>query len=631
MRLGSLVVATTAAVLLLGASASASSDDIGFFDPATGEWHLPGAPAFYFGYPGDNPLTGDWDCDGSVTPGLHRSADGYIYLRDSNNQGIAERRYFFGNPDDVAIAGDWNGDGCDTVSLWRPTENRVYIIDRLGSEDGGLGTADSFYTAGGPDQVPFASRQGAVDIVAFHDPTTGEVFIDGHRSVFGNPGDKVVAGQWAGTPEFGAFRPADRLSFAGTAEGCSAGARTWLPVVTAAPPMAAGAVDVTIDAEERQALGPAVTLVVEWAGGTVRLSNCVPTGSIDVGVGTTLTITYASGETTDVSWSQVVTGPTITLRQPWRGSVSPTAGDIVLAWQSTGSSAEYLSQIDAAPGLTVTSPIWWRLDAAGDIAGSGDAAFVQSAHGRGVDVWPGIASLDADNIHAAMADPEGMAAQVASLAAATGADGVNIDLEGFQHEDAAAVTAFAAELTRLVHGWGGLVSLDITPRTDTWEITAIDFDAGFWSGAPQRRRLAVAVDYLILMAYDEYNAHRPTGPVASPHWVEDTTRYLLRYTDSDRLILGVPFYGRLWGPDLFDRPRAIGIGSLTASESRDARSFDERFGLERVDVADGTYLWSETPEGLGHRVKLRDELGLAGIAAWRLGFDSPAIWPVIAP
>jgi spore germination protein YaaH len=628
-----LVVAAAALLLLGAAGAAAAADEIGFVDPGSGQWRLRGVPTFYFGNPGDNPLLGDWDCDGTTTPGQHRAADGFIYLRDSVTQGIADRRFYFGNPGDVPVAGDWDGDGCDTVSLWRPSERRVFIIDRLGSADAGLGAADHSYAAGAPGQVPFALPQGAVDIVAFHDPNSGEVFIDGERGYFGDPGDIVVAGRWGSAPALGAFRPDERRFFAGAATGCAAGARSWTPVVGAASPAPSGPIVIRIDGEERKAVGPGIALAVDWGGGVAYLDDCAPTAAVDVAMGARLEITYvaADGEATDVSWEQVVGGPVVTLRQPWRSPGTAPQPPIVLGWQSTGNSSEYLSQIDAAPGLTVTSPIWWWLDAAGAITGGGDAAFTEAAHARGIEVWPAIASLDADRIHDAMADPQGLATQLSAQAVAAGADGVNIDLEGYRHEDATAVTAFAAELTSLVGAWGGVVSLDITPRTDEWDITSVDFDARFWSQAPRRRQLADAVDYLILMAYDEYNAHRPAGPVASPHWVEDATRFLLRYTDSHRLVLGVPFYGRLWGPDLNDTPRAIGIRSLTASEARGSRSYDGRFGLDRVEFPDGTYLWSETPAGLAHRVNLVDELGLAGLAAWRLGFDSPSIWRVITP
>jgi spore germination protein YaaH len=613
------------AVLTLVVTAAApatAADDVGFFDPATGQWHLPGREPFYFGNPGDNPLMGDWDCDGIATPGLHRPGDGYIYLRDSANQGIADRRFFFGNPGDVPIAGDWDGDGCDTVSLFRPAASRVYIIDRLGDDDRGLGAADRDYAAGAPGLVPIVVPAAGGDLVAFGDRAAGIVEVGGDEFYFGNPGDRVVGGETGGLR---AFRPDERLVFSEDGGSCRAGARAWLPV-TAPPPAMTGTTAVVLSADERAAVAAGATLAVSWDGGSISLDDCLPEARIDTAMGTALSIAYPTG----VTWQQFVAGPTVAVRQPWRVSGS-VGGSIVLAWQSTGDSARYLAELDRAPGLTVTSPIRWFLTEDGTVTGSPDAGFIAAAHRRGVSVWPAIASLDGDRIAGALADPIGLAAEVAAAAEAAGADGVNIDLEGYRVEDAAEVVAFAAEVTRLVHGWGGVTSLDITPRTDSWDITSIDFDARFWSQAPLRYELAGAVDYLILMAYDEHNRHRPAGPVASPHWVEDVTRYLLRYTDAHRLILGVPFYGRLWGPDLYDPPRARGISSLTALEPAGTRSYDPRFGLDRVDFADGTYLWSETPQGLGHRVALRDDLGLAGLAAWRLGFDGAAVWRALAP
>ena len=94
---------------------------VGAVDPATGQWHLldesGAATSFVFGNPGDLPMMGDWDGDGIDTPGLYRQSDGFVYLRNSNNQGIADVRFFFGNPGDVPLAGDFDGDGFDTVSI----------------------------------------------------------------------------------------------------------------------------------------------------------------------------------------------------------------------------------------------------------------------------------------------------------------------------------------------------------------------------------------------------------------------------------------------------------------------------------------------------------------------------------
>ena len=58
---------------------------------------------FFFGNPGDYAFMGDWNCDGIDTPGLYRRSDGYVYLRNSNTQGVANVAFFFGNPGDLAL------------------------------------------------------------------------------------------------------------------------------------------------------------------------------------------------------------------------------------------------------------------------------------------------------------------------------------------------------------------------------------------------------------------------------------------------------------------------------------------------------------------------------------------------
>ncbi len=119
-------------------------DTTGVVDTTQGIWYLRdvagSTTSFYYGNPADSPFMGDWDCDGIDTPGLYRQSDGYVYLRNSNTQGIADVSFYFGNPGDVPIAGDFDGDGCDPVSLYRPSQGLVYVINRLGSRDAGLGT-----------------------------------------------------------------------------------------------------------------------------------------------------------------------------------------------------------------------------------------------------------------------------------------------------------------------------------------------------------------------------------------------------------------------------------------------------------------------------------------------------------
>ena len=192
----------------------ASCDSAVFIDVG-GRWHryaglVDGASIdrFFFGNSGDVPFTGDWDGDGVRTPGLYRRSDGYVYLRDTNTQGVADREFFFGNPGDVPIVGDFDGDGDDTVSIYRPSQGRFYIINELGAAGGGLGNAEFSFEFGNPWDRPFVGDfdGDGVDTIGLHRASTGFVYLrnsltSGAADIaffYGNPGDLIVAGDWDG-------------------------------------------------------------------------------------------------------------------------------------------------------------------------------------------------------------------------------------------------------------------------------------------------------------------------------------------------------------------------------------------------------------------------------------------------
>jgi hypothetical protein len=206
------MLATAVSALLSLPGVAAATDTVGLVDTTSGRWHLRTADAatasFFYGSPGDVPFAGDWDCDGVDTPGLYRPSDGFVYLRNSNTQGVADLEYYFGDPGDAPLAGDFDGDGCDTVSLYRPSEQRFYVIDRLGSGTTGLGAADFSFLFGNPGDRPFVADVDGdgIDEVALHRPSTGLVYyrttlttgVADASFIFGDPGDAILGGDWTG-------------------------------------------------------------------------------------------------------------------------------------------------------------------------------------------------------------------------------------------------------------------------------------------------------------------------------------------------------------------------------------------------------------------------------------------------
>jgi len=202
---------------------------VGVVDQNTGLWSLRdtdgGTFTFYFGNPGDVPFAGDWDCDGVDTPGLYRQSDGFVYLRNSNTQGVADVSFFFGNPGDVPIAGDFNNDGCDTVSIYRPSDARFYIVNELGVNDGGLGAADYSFLFGVVGDKPFVGdfNGDGTDTVGLHRESTGLVYfrntnntgVADYQFIFGIPNDMLVAGDWDGDGDdtVGVYRPSTGMFY----------------------------------------------------------------------------------------------------------------------------------------------------------------------------------------------------------------------------------------------------------------------------------------------------------------------------------------------------------------------------------------------------------------------------------
>ncbi|MFT7473449.1 MAG: hypothetical protein ACI81L_000364 [Verrucomicrobiales bacterium] len=77
---------------------------------------------FGFGQPGDIPVMGDWNGDGTWTVGVVRGNQ--WLLRNKNSSGPADYNFTFGNPGDIPVVGDWNGDGVFGIGMREANSRR---------------------------------------------------------------------------------------------------------------------------------------------------------------------------------------------------------------------------------------------------------------------------------------------------------------------------------------------------------------------------------------------------------------------------------------------------------------------------------------------------------------------------
>lgn len=198
----------------------ANADQVAMQDPRTGVWHIRHTngtvDSFYYGNPKDTPYAGDWDGDGDDTMGLYRESSGYLFLRNTNDQGIADIEIYYGIPKDRPISGDWNGNGIDTVGIYRSSEGRFYLRNTNTQ-----GIADIDFPFGNPGDVPIAGDWDGDgdDTVGVYRPSTRMVYLmnDLNRPIAdisffysgAASGDRIVAGDWDGDgrDSIGLFRP----------------------------------------------------------------------------------------------------------------------------------------------------------------------------------------------------------------------------------------------------------------------------------------------------------------------------------------------------------------------------------------------------------------------------------------
>ena len=158
---------------------------------------------FPFGNPGDQPIAGDWNGDGKDTIGVYRSSTGTFYLRNSNSAGAAQMSFGLGNPGDVGIAGDWDGDGKDSTGVFRPGNGVLYLKNANTT-----GFADIAINYGLPGDLPLTGdwNDDGIDTIGVY--RNGTFYLRNENTIgfaeivfdLGNPGDVPVAGNWDGRP-----------------------------------------------------------------------------------------------------------------------------------------------------------------------------------------------------------------------------------------------------------------------------------------------------------------------------------------------------------------------------------------------------------------------------------------------
>lgn len=310
----------------------------------------------------------------------------------------------------------------------------------------------------------------------------------------------------------------------------------------------------------------------------------------------------------------------------------PPGEKLSVVWQPFLAKEIDLSHLEKHPGLDIVSPSWMEIaDPDGRLYNKIDAGYVRRAKEKGYGVWalitnqfdPALTSKVLRNEKAR----KNVVKQLAVYTSIYSLDGINLDFENIYDTDRDHLSAFVSEITEALHKLGAAVSIDVTAPSNISQ----------WSLCYDRTALGAAVDYVVIMAYDEHWRTSPvSGSVASIGWVEQGVRNTLQEIPADKIILGVPFYMREW-EEVAGRKTSVRTMTMDEAKATIAARGLEPIWLEEEGQYYFSYeengklyrVWQEEERSLELKLRLVDRYNLAGVAAWRKGFESQDIWNLL--
>jgi spore germination protein YaaH len=204
------------------------------------------------------------------------------------------------------------------------------------------------------------------------------------------------------------------------------------------------------------------------------------------------------------------------------------------------------------------------------------------------------------------------------LTAAKNYDGLQIDMELVPQRAAAAFLSFLQELRKGLPQ-NKMFTICLPARTRKIADDAYDYE-----------NIKPIVDRIFVMAYDEHWSGPNPGSVASLGWCKRVAEYSSRVIGREKLIMGLPFYGRAWGN--YSPSRAL-VHSTTERIINENNVKEVRYenGIPTFDynVNVSIKVYYENEKSLSNRMNIYKSMNISSIGFWRLGQETKEVWNYI--
>ena len=316
----------------------------------------------------------------------------------------------------------------------------------------------------------------------------------------------------------------------------------------------------------------------------------------------------------------------------------PSAGQgYTLSYFYGGTSVTYTNYLENAKNvLNCISPDYFVLNADGTLNVSKiDSRFIDSVHELNIKIKPFLSNnWDKPSGNAGLNNREALAEQVKRAVYDNNLDGVDVDIQNVSELYRNAYTDFVKLLREKMPDKE--ISVAVAANPNNWTLG--------WHGSYDYENLAKHSDYLMIMAYDESFYNSPTGPVASKQFVEKSILYALKHTTPEKIVLGMPFYGRYWKDGQGGNALTMKDVESLLKNYESEKIYDESVESARVRVnikeADtkpklwggrildtGIYdIWYDDLRSIEYKINLAEKYNLKGTGSWAMGQENIEVW-----
>jgi spore germination protein YaaH len=314
-------------------------------------------------------------------------------------------------------------------------------------------------------------------------------------------------------------------------------------------------------------------------------------------------------------------------------SYHPKTGRYIVAWLPPnfqgGARESFFANADVIDDI---SPFWYSSDSSGRLYGTRNDELVRIAHANNVRIIPSIHNVgNPGAIVPVLRDPQRRARHIQNIVdevLARNYDGIDIDYESLDASLRADFSAFIRDLSAALRQHDKLLTVAVHGK---------DSDYGGLGGFQDWVEIGKHVDQLRIMTYDYHWRGSGPGPVAPAYWIESVAEYARSVVEPSKIFIGVHFYGYDWPRSGNATARPWSVIEEIITQQGPTVSFIERNANGPVGESTFDYrtaqgwrtIWFMTEVGLAHKIQTVQEMDLAGIAIWQLGYEKPEYWGTV--